>query len=132
MTQQTSGREDRVGVLVVGAGPTGLTLAIDLARRGVACHVVEATEERGVNPRCNTTSARSMEIFRRLGLADDIRRAGLLDCRLDPLPDEPAGRGDLPPRPALGGRRAGRGRPGRLDHAGAAAPDLAAVPGAHP
>ncbi|MFI7452982.1 FAD-dependent monooxygenase [Nonomuraea sp. NPDC049714] len=75
MTQQTS--EDRVGVLVVGAGPTGLTLAIDLARRGVACHVVEATEERGVNPRCNTTSARSMEIFRRLGLADDIRRAGL-------------------------------------------------------
>ncbi|MET8005281.1 FAD-dependent monooxygenase [Nonomuraea glycinis] len=77
MTQQTSGREDRVGVLVVGAGPTGLTLAIDLARRGVACHVVEATEERGVNPRCNTTSARSMEIFRRLGLADDIRRAGL-------------------------------------------------------
>jgi len=77
MTQQTSGRADRIDVLVVGAGPTGLTLAIDLARRGVACHVVEATEERGVNPRCNTTSARSMEIFRRLGLADDIRRAGL-------------------------------------------------------
>ncbi|MDQ0382588.1 FAD-dependent monooxygenase [Amycolatopsis thermophila] len=74
MTQHT---EDRTGVLVVGAGPAGLTLAIDLARRGVACHVVEATEERGVNPRCNTTSARSMEIFRRLGLADEIRRAGL-------------------------------------------------------
>ncbi|WP_228396649.1 FAD-dependent monooxygenase [Streptomyces sp. RB17] len=72
-----SSSEDRVEVLVVGAGPAGLTLAIDLARRGVACHVVEATEERGVNPRCNTTSARSMEIFRRLGLADDIRRAGL-------------------------------------------------------
>jgi 2-polyprenyl-6-methoxyphenol hydroxylase-like FAD-dependent oxidoreductase len=69
--------EDRVGVLVVGAGPAGLTLAIDLARRDVACLVVEATEERGVNPRCNTTSARSMEIFRRLGLADEIRRAGL-------------------------------------------------------
>ncbi|MBM9503275.1 FAD-dependent monooxygenase [Actinacidiphila acididurans] len=77
MTQPISNSEDRVEVLVVGAGPAGLTLAIDLARRGVACHVVEATEERGVNPRCNTTSARSMEIFRRLGLADDIRRAGL-------------------------------------------------------
>ncbi|SPT56836.1 MULTISPECIES: FAD-dependent monooxygenase [Actinomadura] len=77
MTQETNGRADRIDVLVVGAGPTGLTLAIDLARRGVACHVVEAAEERGVNPRCNTTSARSMEIFRRLGLADDIRRAGL-------------------------------------------------------
>ena len=64
-------------ILIVGAGPAGLTLAIDLAQRGVACHVVEATEERGVNPRCNTTSARSMEIFRRLGLAEEIRRAGL-------------------------------------------------------
>lgn len=77
MTQPTSNSAHRVDVLIVGAGPAGLTLAIDLARRGVACHVVEATEERGVNPRCNTTSARSMEIFRRLGLADEIRRAGL-------------------------------------------------------
>ncbi|GAA1618989.1 FAD-dependent oxidoreductase [Kribbella sancticallisti] len=77
MTQPISNSANRVDVLVVGAGPAGLTLAIDLARRGVACHVVEATEERGVNPRCNTTSARSMEIFRRLGLADEIRRAGL-------------------------------------------------------
>lgn len=77
MTQPISNSEDRVEVLVVGAGPAGLTLAIDLAQRGVACHVVEAAEERGVNPRCNTTSARSMEIFRRLGIADDIRRAGL-------------------------------------------------------
>jgi 2-polyprenyl-6-methoxyphenol hydroxylase-like FAD-dependent oxidoreductase len=77
MRQPISTSEDRVEVLVVGAGPAGLTLAIDLARRGVPCHVVEATEERGANPRCNTTSARSMEIFRRLGLADDIRRAGL-------------------------------------------------------
>ncbi|HUQ56072.1 FAD-dependent monooxygenase [Lentzea sp.] len=72
MTEQTSG-----DVLIVGAGPTGLTLAIDLARRGVPCHVVEAAGQRAENPRCNTTSARSMEIFRRLGLADDIRRAGL-------------------------------------------------------
>ncbi|GHF31649.1 2-polyprenyl-6-methoxyphenol hydroxylase-like FAD-dependent oxidoreductase [Amycolatopsis bartoniae] len=69
--------EDPVDVLVVGAGPAGLTLAIDLAQRGVPCHVVEATEQRGVNPRCNTTSARSMEIFRRLGVADEIRRSGL-------------------------------------------------------
>lgn len=68
---------EHVPVLIVGAGPTGLTLAIDLARRGVGCRVVEATEERAQNPRCNTTSARSMEIFRRLGVADDVRRAGL-------------------------------------------------------
>jgi 2-polyprenyl-6-methoxyphenol hydroxylase-like FAD-dependent oxidoreductase len=77
MTHQAATRDERTEVLIVGAGPAGLTLAIDLAQRGVACHVVEATEQRGVNPRCNTTSARSMEIFRRLGLADEIRRAGL-------------------------------------------------------
>ncbi|WP_236796268.1 FAD-dependent monooxygenase [Amycolatopsis sp. GM8] len=77
MTQQPTSPGDRVGVLIVGAGPAGLTLAIDLARRGVPSRVIEATEERGRNPRCNTTSARSMEIFRRLGLAGDIRRAGL-------------------------------------------------------
>ncbi|WP_432824941.1 FAD-dependent monooxygenase [Dactylosporangium sp. CA-092794] len=68
---------ENISVLVVGAGPTGLTLGIDLAQRGVPCRIVEATTERPVNPRCNTTSARSMEIFRRLGLADDVRRAGL-------------------------------------------------------
>ncbi|WP_435175091.1 FAD-dependent monooxygenase [Actinacidiphila sp. bgisy145] len=73
----SSNTPEQAGVLIVGAGPAGLTLALDLAGRGVPCHVVEATEERGANPRCNTTSARSMEIFRRLGLADDIRRAGL-------------------------------------------------------
>jgi 2-polyprenyl-6-methoxyphenol hydroxylase-like FAD-dependent oxidoreductase len=77
MKQPMMSHEDRAGVLVVGAGPAGLTLAIDLARRGVACHLVEASEQRAVNPRCNTTSARSMEIFRRLGLADEIRQAGL-------------------------------------------------------
>lgn len=68
---------ERVPVLIVGAGPTGLTLALDLARRGAPCRIIEATDERAQNPRCNTTSARSMEIFRRLGLADDVRRAGL-------------------------------------------------------
>lgn len=77
----TIDEEERTGVLVVGAGPAGLTLAIDLAMRGVPCHVVEATAERPLNPRCNTTSARSMEIFRRLGIAGDIRRAGLPEDR---------------------------------------------------
>lgn len=77
MRQRDSSHPQQVGVLIVGAGPTGLTLAIDLARRGVPCHLVEADARRIINPRCNTTSARSMEIFRRLGLADAIRRSGL-------------------------------------------------------
>ncbi|MBB4689191.1 FAD-dependent monooxygenase [Amycolatopsis jiangsuensis] len=77
MTPRPSSPADPAAVVIAGAGPTGLTLAIDLARRGVPCHVVEAAREPAGNPRCNTTSARSMEIYRRLGLAGDIRRAGL-------------------------------------------------------
>ena len=64
-------------VLVVGAGPVGTTLAMDLARLGVAAVVID--RRRGVppNPKCNTTNARSMEFFRRLGCADAVRDAGL-------------------------------------------------------
>jgi 2-polyprenyl-6-methoxyphenol hydroxylase-like FAD-dependent oxidoreductase len=63
-------------VLVVGAGPVGLTLAIDLARRGVQCLLAE--QQPGPNPwpkfdRCN---ARTMEIFRRLGIASQVRALG--------------------------------------------------------
>ena len=65
-------------VLIVGAGPVGLTLAIDLAQRGVDVLVVE-TRHRGEAPnvKCNHVSARSMEIFRRLGLAGKVRSSGL-------------------------------------------------------
>jgi 2-polyprenyl-6-methoxyphenol hydroxylase-like FAD-dependent oxidoreductase len=65
-------------VLIVGAGPVGLTLAIDLARRGVQVTVAEM-RARGEPPsvRCNVVSARSMEMFRALGLARAVREAGL-------------------------------------------------------
>ncbi|MDL5159676.1 FAD-dependent monooxygenase [Actinomycetospora termitidis] len=64
-------------VVVVGAGPVGMTLALDLARRGTPVVVLDASPVTTANPRCNTTNARSMEYFRRLGLAEEIRRAGL-------------------------------------------------------
>src|SRR3569832_181823 len=65
-------------VLIVGAGPVGLTLAMDLAQRGVDVLVAE-TRHRGEPPnvKSNHVSARSMEIFRRLGIAQDVRNAGL-------------------------------------------------------
>src|SRR5687768_1674837 len=65
-------------VLVVGAGPVGITLALDLASRGVDVTVAEI-RTRGEPPsvKCNHISARSMEIFRRLGVARPIRDAGL-------------------------------------------------------
>ena len=65
-------------VLIVGAGPVGLTLAIDLAQRGVSVALMEmrAAGEPPVG-RSNVVSARSMEAFRRLGIARAVREAGL-------------------------------------------------------
>jgi 2-polyprenyl-6-methoxyphenol hydroxylase-like FAD-dependent oxidoreductase len=65
-------------VLIVGAGPVGLTLAIDLAWRGIDVTVVETRAPAAPpEPKCNHVAARTMEIFRRLGLAEKIRNAGL-------------------------------------------------------
>ena len=65
-------------VLVVGAGPVGLTLATDLAQRGVKVLVAEIRKfAEPPNVKCNHVSARSMEHFRRLGVAATLRNAGL-------------------------------------------------------
>ena len=65
-------------VLIIGAGPVGLTLALDLAWRGIAVTVVESRARAAPpEPKCNHVAARTMEIFRRLGVADRIRNAGL-------------------------------------------------------
>jgi 2-polyprenyl-6-methoxyphenol hydroxylase-like FAD-dependent oxidoreductase len=71
-------RRIETSVLVVGAGPVGLTLAMDLAWRGIDVTIVELRHA-GEPPsvKCNQVSARSMEIFRRLGLARAIRDSGL-------------------------------------------------------
>ena len=64
-------------VLIVGAGPVGLTLAIDLGRRGIDCVLIERKPAPQFLPKMERCNARTMEIFRRLGLADRIRAAGL-------------------------------------------------------
>jgi 2-polyprenyl-6-methoxyphenol hydroxylase-like FAD-dependent oxidoreductase len=64
-------------VLVVGAGPVGLTLAVDLGRRGVRCTLVEQKPAPEFLPKMERCNARTMEMFRRMGLADKIRAAGL-------------------------------------------------------
>lgn len=67
-----------VPVLIVGGGAVGLTLAMDLAWRGVPVTVVEPRgRAEPPPPKCNHISARSMEIFRRLGVAGKLRNAGL-------------------------------------------------------
>ena len=64
-------------VLVVGAGPVGLTLAFDLGRRGVRCTLIEKKAAPEFLPKMERCIARTMEMFRRMGLADAIRAAGL-------------------------------------------------------
>ena len=63
-------------VLIVGAGPTGLTLAIDLAHRGVRCTLIEQKEAPEFLPKMERCNARTMEIYRRMGVARQIREAG--------------------------------------------------------
>jgi 2-polyprenyl-6-methoxyphenol hydroxylase-like FAD-dependent oxidoreductase len=63
-------------VIIVGAGPVGLTLAIDLGRRGVRCILLEQKEAPQFLPKMERCNARTMEIYRRLGIAQRIRDAG--------------------------------------------------------
>lgn len=70
--------ETDADVLVVGAGPVGLTLAMDLASRGVRVTIAEIRRyAEPPNVKCNHVSARTMEVFRRLGVAGKLRDAGL-------------------------------------------------------
>ena len=64
-------------VLIVGGGPCGLMLANELGRRGVSAIVIDEKPGTAFNPQANATQARSMEHYRRLGFADEIRQAGL-------------------------------------------------------
>ena len=67
-------------VLIVGAGPVGMTMALCLAQRGIASVLVELRAAEVLpDVKCNHISARSMELFRFLGVSQDLRAAGLPD-----------------------------------------------------
>jgi 2-polyprenyl-6-methoxyphenol hydroxylase-like FAD-dependent oxidoreductase len=64
-------------VLIVGGGPCGLMLANELGRRRVSAVLVDEGPSTAFNPQANATQARTMEHFRRLGFAHEIRSLGL-------------------------------------------------------
>lgn len=64
-------------VLIAGGGPCGLMLANELGRRGIRCLLVDPKPGTAFNPQANATQARTMEHFRRLGFAGEIRAQGL-------------------------------------------------------
>ena len=65
------------GVLIVGAGPTGLTLACDLARRGIPVRVIEKTPEFPRSSRAKGPNPRSLEVLEDLGVVDEVMASGL-------------------------------------------------------
>src|SRR6202045_2306089 len=63
-------------VLIVGAGPTGLVLALWLTRLGVRVRIVDKTAETGTTWRAVAVQARTLELYSQIGLADAVLRRG--------------------------------------------------------
>ncbi len=61
-----------IEVLIVGAGPVGLTLAIDLASRGIACRIIDKATSYAIGSRARGVSARTQEIFEDLGVLKSL------------------------------------------------------------
>ncbi|MGH3888082.1 MAG: FAD-dependent monooxygenase [Pseudonocardiaceae bacterium] len=71
-----TGATHETDVLIVGGGPVGMALALDLTYRGVNFMIIEASDGSVSHPKVSTIGPRSMEFFRRWGIADKIRNAG--------------------------------------------------------
>jgi 2-polyprenyl-6-methoxyphenol hydroxylase-like FAD-dependent oxidoreductase len=66
-----------VPVLIAGGGPTGLVLAAELSRHGVACVLAERNEHTTLFPKMDITNGASMELLRRLGMDAELRAVGV-------------------------------------------------------
>src|SRR3954471_24361184 len=64
-------------VLIVGAGPTGLVLALWLTRLGVVVRIVDKTAEPGTTSRALAVQARTLEFYRQVVIADDVVERGV-------------------------------------------------------
>ncbi|CAN5759389.1 FAD-dependent oxidoreductase [soil metagenome] len=71
-------------VLIVGAGPVGLALAVELGWRGIDCVIIDQNDGKLLLPRASGVSARTMEFCRRWGIVDKVKAAGFPnDFKLD-------------------------------------------------
>jgi 2-polyprenyl-6-methoxyphenol hydroxylase-like FAD-dependent oxidoreductase len=72
----TTTAQDDTDVLIVGAGPTGLVLALWLVRMGTRVRIVDKTAEAGTTSRALAVQARTLEFYRQMGIADAVVAAG--------------------------------------------------------
>src|SRR5215472_12624761 len=63
-------------VLIAGAGPTGLVLALWLTRQGVRVRIIDRTDAPGTTSRALAVQARTLELYRQLDLADEVIERG--------------------------------------------------------
>ena len=75
--ERSDGATTKVPVLIVGAGPTGLVLALWLTKLGVAVRIIDKTAEPGTTSRALAVSARTLELYRQLGMADPLIDGGV-------------------------------------------------------
>src|SRR5579859_7396397 len=66
----------RHDVLIIGAGPTGLVLALWLTRLGIKVRIVDKTSEPGTTSRALAVQARTLELYRQLDLTDAVIAGG--------------------------------------------------------
>jgi 2-polyprenyl-6-methoxyphenol hydroxylase-like FAD-dependent oxidoreductase len=74
-TTQTDTNSDPA-VLIVGAGPVGLTLAAELARHGVHCRIVDKTLSPSTHSKALVIFPRTLEVFAQMGMLDPVLQAG--------------------------------------------------------
>jgi 2-polyprenyl-6-methoxyphenol hydroxylase-like FAD-dependent oxidoreductase len=74
---------DSTEVLIAGAGPTGLTLALWLVRQGISVRLIDKDAGPGETSRAMAVQARTLELYRQLGIADEVVEAGLRNPALN-------------------------------------------------
>src|ERR1700683_4425475 len=69
-------RMSRTDVLIAGAGPTGLVLALWLTKQGVKVRIIDKTDGPGTTSRAVAVQARTLELYRQLDLTDEVLEQG--------------------------------------------------------
>jgi 2-keto-4-pentenoate hydratase/2-oxohepta-3-ene-1,7-dioic acid hydratase in catechol pathway len=83
VARRPGGQMEKTSILIVGGGPVGMTIANDLAHRGVRSILIERNPVTTSHLKMDITNGRSMELFRRIGLVDAHPTKLTLETRLN-------------------------------------------------